>query len=274
MRSIATSHLGRAAWPGPHVGDHRAALVAELQQPAWARDPSPRPTWNERQDPTPRGGPSSRARRRRSAPPRRRWGSRQCRSLDARFQRLLRNSGTCSEVWFSSVRRIIVEGSLASTASLTPGVYTTSGSISTPRGSTRRLRQRGRRSCASNAYRRTRWGGSSSGWPCSVIGPSPTWPSARPRDADRGWQTYVASSSLSQAGTRLCPDPMEWLYERSATQWAEASADRDRWRELALHGIDGTTVLVPDSDENRAHFESQTSGSTVLARSTDSPATR
>ena len=70
----------------------------------------------------------------------------------------------------------------------------------------------------------------------------------------------VASSSVSQARTRLGSDPLEWLFERSATQWADASADRARWRGLALYGIDGTTIRVPDSDENRAHFGSQASG--------------
>jgi hypothetical protein len=84
----------------------------------------------------------------------------------------------------------------------------------------------------------------------------------------------VASSSVSQARTRLGPDPMEWLYERSATQWADASADRDRWRGLALYGIDGTTVRVPDSDENRAHSGARRRGSTVMARTADSAGTR
>jgi hypothetical protein len=70
----------------------------------------------------------------------------------------------------------------------------------------------------------------------------------------------VASSSISQARARLGPDPMEWLYERTATLWADASADRDRWRGLALYGIDGTTIRVPDSEENRAHFGGQEGG--------------
>ena len=70
----------------------------------------------------------------------------------------------------------------------------------------------------------------------------------------------VASSSISQARARLGADPMEWLYERTATQWADASADRDRWRGLALYGIDGTTIRVPDSEANRTHFGGQDAG--------------
>lgn len=70
----------------------------------------------------------------------------------------------------------------------------------------------------------------------------------------------VASSSVTQARSRLGSEPMEWLFERTATQWGEASAARDRWRGLALYGIDGTTIRVPDSADNRAHFGGQASG--------------
>lgn len=70
----------------------------------------------------------------------------------------------------------------------------------------------------------------------------------------------VASSSVSQARARLTADPMAWLGRRTGAQWAEASADRDRWRGLALYGIDGTTIRVPDSDVNRAHFGGQKTG--------------
>jgi hypothetical protein len=70
----------------------------------------------------------------------------------------------------------------------------------------------------------------------------------------------VASSALSQARARLGPEPMEWLYLRTAEEWAHRSADADRWRGLALYGIDGTTLRVADSFENREHFGGQDSG--------------
>ena len=70
----------------------------------------------------------------------------------------------------------------------------------------------------------------------------------------------VASSSVSQARARLGAEPMEWLFDRTAIQWAHQSADRDRWRGLALYGLDGTTLRVPDSDENRAYFGSHAAG--------------
>ncbi|HEY4179054.1 MAG TPA: IS4 family transposase [Kofleriaceae bacterium] len=70
----------------------------------------------------------------------------------------------------------------------------------------------------------------------------------------------VASSALTQARARLGPEPMEWLFLRSAEEWADRSADADRWRGLALYGVDGTTLRVADSSENRAHFGGQDSG--------------
>lgn len=70
----------------------------------------------------------------------------------------------------------------------------------------------------------------------------------------------VASSAVSQARARLGAEPLEWLFERTAAEWAVASADRDRWRGLALYGVDGSTLRIPDSDENREHFGSQNAG--------------
>ena len=50
---------------------------------------------------------------------------------------------------------------------------------------------------------------------------------------------------------------MKWLFEHTANAWAHASADANRWRGLALYGIDGSSVRVPDTDENRAYFGGQ-----------------
>jgi hypothetical protein len=70
----------------------------------------------------------------------------------------------------------------------------------------------------------------------------------------------VASSALTQARTRLGADPMEWLFLRAAEEWAGGSADRHRWRGLALYVADGTTLRVADSVENREHFGSHRAG--------------
>jgi Transposase DDE domain len=67
----------------------------------------------------------------------------------------------------------------------------------------------------------------------------------------------VVSSAVSQARQRVGAEPLEWLFVRTAAQWGHASADKHRWRGLALYGVDGTTLRVPDSDENRDHFGGQ-----------------
>lgn len=67
----------------------------------------------------------------------------------------------------------------------------------------------------------------------------------------------VTSGAVAQARERLGDEPLRWLFTRSAQKWAHESAAQHRWRGLALYGVDGTTVRVPDSPENRAHFGGQ-----------------
>jgi hypothetical protein len=64
----------------------------------------------------------------------------------------------------------------------------------------------------------------------------------------------AASSSVTQARERLGGEPIRWLFERSAEAWAHGSARRHAWRGLAVYGVDGTTIRLPDSDANREHF--------------------
>lgn len=64
----------------------------------------------------------------------------------------------------------------------------------------------------------------------------------------------VAPSAISQARGRVGESPLQWLFTRCASEWAEQSARRDTWRGLALFGLDGSTFRVPDSDANRAYF--------------------
>jgi hypothetical protein len=66
----------------------------------------------------------------------------------------------------------------------------------------------------------------------------------------------IAASAVMQARARLGAAPLRWLFEKCAQVWAGASADRLRWRGLAVFGVDGTTVRVPDSPENRREFGS------------------
>jgi transposase IS4-like protein/DDE family transposase len=69
-----------------------------------------------------------------------------------------------------------------------------------------------------------------------------------------GVSLTVASSSVVEARARLGAEPLEWLFGISADHWAHASARDHRWRGLALYGVDGTTLRVPDSKDNARHF--------------------
>ncbi|HEU4402275.1 MAG TPA: IS4 family transposase, partial [Candidatus Polarisedimenticolia bacterium] len=69
-----------------------------------------------------------------------------------------------------------------------------------------------------------------------------------------------APSSVTQARARLGDEPLRWLFERCSEHWAHSSAREHAWRGLAVYGVDGTTVRVPDSTENRAHFGTHSAG--------------
>ena len=69
----------------------------------------------------------------------------------------------------------------------------------------------------------------------------------------------VAPSAIAQARARLGAEPLEWLFHRTAIEWAAQGAVH-RWRGLALVAADGTTLRVADSDDNRRHFGSQSAG--------------
>lgn len=63
----------------------------------------------------------------------------------------------------------------------------------------------------------------------------------------------IAASAISKARYRVGPEPIRWLFGRVAAKWSNASRSGD-YRGLALFGIDGSHVRVPDSDENFEHF--------------------
>jgi len=70
----------------------------------------------------------------------------------------------------------------------------------------------------------------------------------------------IAPSAIMKARARLGSSPMRWLFEKCSEVWAHASARKRSWRGLSLYGIDGTTVRVPDSPENRAKLGSGNAG--------------
>lgn len=64
----------------------------------------------------------------------------------------------------------------------------------------------------------------------------------------------VVASAVSQARDRLGSEPMKWLFERTGATWGHRSAGLHRWHGLSIYALDGTTLAVPDSTENRATF--------------------
>jgi len=72
--------------------------------------------------------------------------------------------------------------------------------------------------------------------------------------------TVVARSTISKARERLGDDALAYLFATTAAKWATRSADADRWKGLALYGVDGSTLRVPDSPENREAFGGQKAG--------------
>lgn len=67
----------------------------------------------------------------------------------------------------------------------------------------------------------------------------------------------TAKSAIVQARQRLGDEPMQYLFATTADRWAHDSAAAHRWHGLALYGIDGTTLRVPDSIENWDAFGGQ-----------------
>jgi hypothetical protein len=69
-----------------------------------------------------------------------------------------------------------------------------------------------------------------------------------------GRKGTVVPSTVAEARERVGADPLEHLFEMCAQRWAHASARRHAWRGLAMYGVDGSTLRVADSTQNRAHF--------------------
>lgn len=69
-----------------------------------------------------------------------------------------------------------------------------------------------------------------------------------------GARQQVTTAAIVQARDQLGAAPLAALFTQTATTWAHAAAAEDRWRGLAVYGLDGTTLRVADTPENVAHF--------------------
>ena len=69
-----------------------------------------------------------------------------------------------------------------------------------------------------------------------------------------GPRATVVPSSVAEARARVGAEPLELIFEMGAKKWGHESARKHAWRGLAVYGVDGSTLRVADSPENRAHF--------------------
>ena len=70
----------------------------------------------------------------------------------------------------------------------------------------------------------------------------------------------VTGGAIVQARDRLGDQPLETLFATTAAQWATASANEHRWRGLAVYGVDGSQLRIPDTSDNDQTFGRPKSG--------------
>jgi len=69
-----------------------------------------------------------------------------------------------------------------------------------------------------------------------------------------GARQGITNAAIVQAREQLGVVPLAALFTQTATTWAHGAAADERWRGLAVYGLDGTTLRVADTPENVAHF--------------------
>ena len=70
----------------------------------------------------------------------------------------------------------------------------------------------------------------------------------------------VTRGAVIAARNRLGSRALAVLFTETAQQWAGQAAEAQRWRGLAVYGVDGTTLLVPDTEHNEQMFGRPRSG--------------
>jgi hypothetical protein len=69
-----------------------------------------------------------------------------------------------------------------------------------------------------------------------------------------------SSAAIARARSRLGVRPLRRMLQRMVALWLARRATALRWRGLALVALDGTTLRMPDSAANRAHFGTHRTG--------------
>lgn len=75
-----------------------------------------------------------------------------------------------------------------------------------------------------------------------------------------GSKRTVVDGALPKARERVGDSPLEELFAISASYWAHEHAAQNPWRGLSIYAMDGTTLSVPDTDENREAFHLPATG--------------
>lgn len=76
----------------------------------------------------------------------------------------------------------------------------------------------------------------------------------------RGGVAPPGSGAISRARSRLGVRPMRRIFQHMVSRWLERRGEGLRWRRMALVALDGTTLRMPESEKNCAHFPLHRSG--------------
>jgi hypothetical protein len=68
---------------------------------------------------------------------------------------------------------------------------------------------------------------------------------------------FVSKSAIAQARQRVGPSPLKALFELSAQAWCEQDRKHYLFKGLSLFAMDGTTLKIADTSEQREHFGAQ-----------------
>ena len=69
-----------------------------------------------------------------------------------------------------------------------------------------------------------------------------------------GARRRVTNGAVVRARDKLGAPPLALLFAHTAATWTTDALATDRWQDLAVFGLDGTTLRVPDSAANDAAF--------------------
>ncbi len=70
----------------------------------------------------------------------------------------------------------------------------------------------------------------------------------------------AASSSITEARQRVGQEPLIELFDISSRRWSGELEALDTWRGLKVYAMDGTTLRIPDTEENDEFFGRPASG--------------